>query len=1012
MKCLGFKFWFWTFLYLSISQVFSQSYPTKQYTTREGLIQMQVVSTIEDSRGYIWAGTKGGLSKFDGEHFENFTKADGMLANVAYHLFEDSKGNIWFNYQSRGIACFDGKTFKNYQIKGAKMYGSIVEMDSVIFFQCDNKLYSIIDGKLKNPNFKIPPIESNQLMDVFYHPDLKTIGLKTQKTIYLFDKSRKNFEEIFRSKAEIGGLTIQGGEVYLIENTPVARLIYRWQKAKDLEHIGTLSPSKKELKIPLKQHLILPYASATYLVEKGNTTFEKISNFFFTNYSQQSDKTEKSRLYFGTEKGLFVVFINGFRYFEESEVPYAWSVTEDQDQNIWMANFGYALQKWDGKKVEPYADYEETFLQTFKSKTKHVFDKNYINNWYFHAIKDMHGKLWFPNLISALVRDSAKNKVLVYPDTDGIPKPDFFFLDEDRKRNMIIACGQGQIRLIENTPPYHSNVLKDTAKMFQNDRFILCSMVDHKNDYWFGGENVMQYNPDNKSLRYFDLFDGKDKIRGVGSIIQDTKGNIWAGTFSYGLYLYNPHKQSFERVFKNLIDGPAFFIGEMKPGLLMVGDNKNLYAINTSTPDFLKNPVISTFNHHNGFMGLEPGQAGFFKDSRNRIWITSGSVLSYLELDKLNLTNNPLKTIVRSVNGMKLKFETQDQPISLPKNINQLKLTVESIGLHKSFESEFAYKVGTGEWSEWSKGNTLFISNLSDGVQKVSIKSRRGSLDNGEEIPAEIYVNVNLPFYKSPAFTKYAALISALLISAFFWMLYFNRKQALDIKKQLARIKQQEQKVRLLQLQTNQAQLNPHFTFNVLGTLQNMILSNRSEEANEQLVKLAALIRNFMETSLKMDENSGSLISMEISLREELDLLKKYIEFEQLQFTDRFDYQIIIAQEIDLDEQQIPPLLIQPYVENAIKHGILYKKERGLLIISIEKCEEDCLKVIIKDNGVGIEIAREKQSRMVKAFQSRGMELTEKRIAMLNEMEYNIAVSTQSENHKGTEITITIDYKS
>jgi streptogramin lyase len=101
-------------LLFSLQSGLAQRLPVREYTIRDGLAQMQVVSVLEDSRGYIWCATKQGLSKFDGERFENFYLKDSLHSYYISNLTEDSKGNVWFMYNKKGYGRFDGREIKNY----------------------------------------------------------------------------------------------------------------------------------------------------------------------------------------------------------------------------------------------------------------------------------------------------------------------------------------------------------------------------------------------------------------------------------------------------------------------------------------------------------------------------------------------------------------------------------------------------------------------------------------------------------------------------------------------------------------------------------------------------------------------------------------------------------------------------------------------------------------------------------------------------------------------------------
>jgi sensor histidine kinase YesM len=214
----------------------------------------------------------------------------------------------------------------------------------------------------------------------------------------------------------------------------------------------------------------------------------------------------------------------------------------------------------------------------------------------------------------------------------------------------------------------------------------------------------------------------------------------------------------------------------------------------------------------------------------------------------------------------------------------------------------------------------------------------------------------------------------------------------------------------MFQLQAILSQMNPHFIFNVMASLQSMILSSNIEKANEYLVKMSNLIRGFLEASVSTSiSKSKDVKQNELPLQNALEVIKNYVQFQQLIYPDKFDYELYIDPRIDPVQQTLPPMLIQPFVENAIRHGLLQKAEKGLLKISIIKTANGELNIDIEDDGIGIQKAGEMIRRSSLLYTSRGKELTLKRIKLLNELGYNIRFNTLS-SEKGTKITITIGY--
>ncbi len=203
-------------------------------------------------------------------------------------------------------------------------------------------------------------------------------------------------------------------------------------------------------------------------------------------------------------------------------------------------------------------------------------------------------------------------------------------------------------------------------------------------------------------------------------------------------------------------------------------------------------------------------------------------------------------------------------------------------------------------------------------------------------------------------------------------------KQELNLQKLASERTKSElqQKATELEMQALRAQMNPHFIFNSLNSINRFILQNNKAQASEYLTKFSKLVRLILQNS------QHPLIPLE----NELEALQLYLELEALRFDHHFDYKITIDQELDVSAIKVPPLIIQPYAENAIWHGLMYKEEKGKLEIKLYE-EDGLLCCSIADDGIGRKKATELKSKSAATHKSLGMQLTASRIAMMNEKE-------------------------
>jgi tetratricopeptide (TPR) repeat protein len=216
-----------------------------------------------------------------------------------------------------------------------------------------------------------------------------------------------------------------------------------------------------------------------------------------------------------------------------------------------------------------------------------------------------------------------------------------------------------------------------------------------------------------------------------------------------------------------------------------------------------------------------------------------------------------------------------------------------------------------------------------------------------------------------------------LLIAGFFLTrsLYFRRKNEKLRRLQLEKdLKIQQLQAVEMEMQALRAQINPHFIFNCLSSINRFILKNEAKTASGYLTRFSRLMRMVLQNSQKKS----------ITLEDELQMLRLYLEMERLRFKNAFDYSINFLNEVDSDNIFIPPLILQPFCENAIWHGLMHKEAEGLLSIEL-KIENGILTCTITDNGVGREKAEAFKSKTAEKEKSMGLKITTDRLALLNE---------------------------
>ncbi|RLD55116.1 MAG: hypothetical protein DRJ05_13475 [Bacteroidetes bacterium] len=232
----------------------------------------------------------------------------------------------------------------------------------------------------------------------------------------------------------------------------------------------------------------------------------------------------------------------------------------------------------------------------------------------------------------------------------------------------------------------------------------------------------------------------------------------------------------------------------------------------------------------------------------------------------------------------------------------------------------------------------------------------------------------------------------------------------LYFKYQIAETKKKEQKkakiskqIAELEMKALLAQMNPHFTFNAINSIQNYILDNDVDKALSYLSDFSKIIRQTLENASKEF----------ITLEEEIEYIKRYLSLEQMRFDEQFSQKIKIDPEINLETTQIPPMILQPYIENAIKHGLRHKKAKGKLVLRFSIINSNALLCTIEDNGIGRTASEMINKIIQKDHNGAGMAITKNRIKKLKEVNksdlYNVEIIdliAPNQNSIGTRVEI------
>jgi len=396
---------------------------------------------------------------------------------------------------------------------------------------------------------------------------------------------------------------------------------------------------------------------------------------------------------------------------------------------------------------------------------------------------------------------------------------------------------------------------------------------------------------------------------------------------------------------------------------LWAGTNKGLNKIDISRKDF---PILK-YSISDG-LPSDNINAVYVEDSM--VYIGSPAGLTYFNEKNISTSSVCLLRLQR----VEVAGKEKDTAgfYQLPHQENNIRFTYVGISFKSGGDIMYYYKLSglDHDWNQ-TRQTTLEYPALPPGKYELQLYAVNKFGVQSETLKLKFFIAT--PFWKSLWFYL-MLLLSAVLLTG--WLVQRSNKK---YQKKLEETNRYQKQFAALEQQALQSQMNPHFIFNCLNSIQQYILTNEREKANEYLTGFASLIRQTLDISAQKM----------ITVVDEASYLEKYLQMERMRFGDSFTYSVIIDPEVKADEEQLPALLLQPYVENSIRHGLRYKTE-GIGKVDIRFSFVDgnlCCR--IQDNGIGRAKAAEFKSRQHIEYQSKGMSLTSKRISLLNTIAEN-----------------------
>ncbi|MES2653479.1 MAG: two-component regulator propeller domain-containing protein [Bacteroidota bacterium] len=976
MKINVFKYLIFTVIALlfQAKTTYGQTLYLPHYTTKNGLPSNNCYFTLQDKKGYIWVATDAGVSRFDGSNFENFSVDDGLPDNQILQLKEDSKGRIWFLALNGQLSYFyNGKIYNSEnepKLKLLKLNAVVVSFfeDSRgrIWFGTNKNIIACWNEKsvltYESPN------QQKQFINAFIHEDSKSnIWAYSTQALHVFiERDFVLINDSIRPLSYKTSLNLKNKSMYFLDKTGL--------------NLKTGFSVKKILSV--NSDLLTNNPGYIYTNDKelwfGNNNGVHILGFNGKNQHILKDidvnqviKDRNENMWFTTKNGIYrlpdpkerLYILNTESGLSNNTIK---SIIKDGKNRLWLglSNAKINLLDVNTKQVQSIdiPDKKRYYnIKQFKLDTarKAMY---FASDYGLGKVDDIYSSSTKLNYLR-----EANNSVFVVKN---------FSLDQDKK--LALALSSGVVIINDRIRNLEFNALKYREKKDYFKERSYRVYFDHQQQLWFSNLNgVSEFGNDILTKHY----EQNPMLTQRVNDIKELPNNVFAmATDGYGiLFLVNKkivkHLTRSDGLNNNIIN-KLFVKGEYLWAISNNGVNRISFKNNKV--------IINSFDYANDLLSDDLND--LYIDDRTAYFATNNGLV-YFNHDLTSKTKSTPKIYISSITHNKVPLDLTFSNFSFDPQEHNIVFNFSAVDF-KNQQITYRYRLkGDAKWTE-TKNRRLELSSLENDryVFEVSAKSQ----DNQWSEPAKVTFELEKHFWQTWWFLS-------ILLSIGAFLLYII---TVDITKR-QKNKEQEQlllknKTLMLEQRALQAMMNPHFVFNVMNSIQHYINTSNTSSANRVLTGFAKLIRKNLEICTKSY----------INLEEEIDYLNLYLSLEKNRFGDKFKYRITIDRHIDKEESFIPSMLLQPFIENAIWHGIMPQEEGGEVDINIHLKEEGYLQINIIDNGIGIDNSlKQKKS----GHQSKGMDLTQERVNLLNKIEVKPIHLTIKQNGKsGTIVTILV----
>ncbi len=1004
------------------------------FTEKEGLSHNYVRCILRDRQGYLWVGTVNGLNRYDGYTFRQYMpdtrQAGRTISNEhIFDLKQDAAGFIWIA-TSNGLNRYDPRTetfqvWKNTGRNDGSLPNSLVrhiyiDKNSRLWLVCDNRDLCRFDpaaGTFKTYPWKafldkmLPKSAGAEYKSIYKLQPRGDSGLwlDTNLGLFSFDLASETFSYH----------TAQHGGLRAAKPATCPDILYLGSWEKDLLRYDACNSQWSQIKLPISPELTggRRYVTQAFPVGEKHWVLGREGLFLLDHATEKMTPVRPdAQNHFTAPTGLLENY-----YLEQNGMLWLGG-----EQGLWL--FDPAAQHFSYSALRP--ENTNDFYNSFHRFTDSKLDgRRYLLDYYYHAL------LVFEN-----------GKLLKNIRLPGLAAALF----EDREGRLWIGSGQHIFQLDRKTLTLRPFAVPPHLPAPAANFLFSDIEQDAAGNYWFASNSagVLVWRPGTN-----EWWKPGEKQHFIGRAVSDVfadreRRTVWIATQDYGLFrydeasgqftLYRQEEQSPENSLGAYIvngvckDGQGYIWAATDPGGLSRFDynaRPGQEFITLNNGDGLpSNQVYSVLTDHSGNVWAGTAKGLAWVNSRTlqlrSFGKKDGMVNDYLDLPLSPAANG--EVLAGTIYGVQsfhpdsllrenavpeillTSFKIFDKNYADSLNINFLKkinlrwqqnffsFEIASTNFSQPQKNEYAYRLRDfdKDWVYLNNRHSASYTNVPPGDYVLEIKSGREG--RWYEPGVRLGIHIIPPFWS----TWWFRLLAVLAITGVGWGFY--RWRIAQIRREEALKTEFNQRIARTEMAALRAQMNPHFVFNCLSSINRFILVNKPDEASAYLTKFSRLIRLILDNSR----------TETVPLNKELDALQLYVEMEQMRFSDRFEYRPEISPQVQTEHVEVPPLLIQPFVENAIWHGLMHKKAPGLLQVRVFY-EGKKLCIEVEDDGIGRQRAMELKSRSATVNKSLGMKVTAERLEVINQIYGTHAVATTEDLTKengaaaGTRVRIT-----